>query len=468
MISPSDLHARVRAFVTGGGEDFDALAVAIARHQAAACAPIARLFAARGVSPFSLARADDIPAVPTEAWKHARIASHPPADDVQIFHTSGTTLGARGAHALRTVETYQLVALRHGAAMLVPDRATTTLHAAILVPTRADAPDSSLGFMCDAFARAFAASSSFHVVGDRLDVAGLRASVERAKAEGAAVLLLATSFALVHLLDALDGRALTLPAGSRAMQTGGFKGKSREVDAGDLRADVARAFALDPRAVVTEYGMTELSSQAYEGTLRGMLGLPGASAAGVLVPPAWMRVRAVDPATLEPLPRGVRGIARIVDLANVDSAVAVQTEDEIAEGDGGFTLFGRLAGATPRGCSIAIDELLGSARGDLAGVKVEWDPRASACVVMVAGGYPGDYEKGNVIDGLRDAARVADTKIFHAGTELRNGKVITYGGRVLGVTSLGETPAAAAARAYEAVEKISWKGSRSRSDIGAR
>ena len=112
-----------------------------------------------------------------------------------------------------------------------------------------------------------------------------------------------------------------------------------------------------------------------------------------------------------------------------------------------------------------VPALLGCARGDLSGVKIEWDARASTCVVMVAGGYPGDYAKGDVIEGLDDAARVADTKVFHAGTEMRDGRVVTAGGRVLGVTALGADPRAAALRAYEAVAKIRWRGARSRSDI---
>ena len=362
MTSSSALHARVRAFVAGEGGDFDELGVDLARHQAASCAPIGRLFAARGIDPAALVEADAIPAVPTDAFKHARIACHPPTDDVRIFHTSGTTLGARGAHPLRTLETYELVALRHGEAMLVPDLAAVPFHAAVLTPNPARVADSSLGFMCHAFARSFARTSSFHLDGDRLDVEGLRASVARAWREKSAVLVLATSFALVHLLDELGGEGLALPPRSRAMQTGGFKGKSREVDAVELREALARAFELDPRAIVAEYGMTELASQAYEGTVRALLGLDGAAPPGVLVAPRWMRVTAVDPATLVPVPRGARGIARVVDLANVDSAVAIQTQDEIAEVDGGFLLFGRMPGATPRGCSIAIDELLGERR----------------------------------------------------------------------------------------------------------
>jgi hypothetical protein len=145
------------------------------------------------------------------------------------------------------------------------------------------------------------------------------------------------------------------------MQTGGFKGKSREVEPAALRARVARAFGVHEDHVVGEYGMTELSSQLYEGTLAAAVGAGPARAHGVYVPPPWVRVTAVDPVSLDPVAPGEVGIARIVDLANVDSAVAIQTADRVRAVDGGVELLGRLPGATPRGCSLAIDEMLGRA-----------------------------------------------------------------------------------------------------------
>lgn len=106
--------------------------------------------------------------------------------------------------------------------------------------------------------------------------------------------------------------------------------------------------------------------------------------------------------------------------------------------------------------------------GKLSSMKVEWDPRSTVCVVMASGGYPGNYEKGKVISGLEDAAKVPGTFVFHAGTALKEGKVITNGGRVLGVTALGEGIRGAIEKAYEAVGKISWEGACYRKDIGQK
>ncbi len=106
--------------------------------------------------------------------------------------------------------------------------------------------------------------------------------------------------------------------------------------------------------------------------------------------------------------------------------------------------------------------------GKLSSMKVEWDPRSTVCVVMASGGYPGNYEKGKMISGLEDAAKVPGTFVFHAGTALKEGKVITNGGRVLGVTALGEGIRGAIEKAYEAVGKISWEGACYRKDIGQK
>src|SRR5262249_54568548 len=102
---------------------------------------------------------------------------------------------------------------------------------------------------------------------------------------------------------------------------------------------------------------------------------------------------------------------------------------------------------------------------ELDSAKVIWDQRPAVCVVISSGGYPGKYETGKPITGLDEVSRMADVKVFHAGTRLDNGRVLTDGGRVLGVTALGDTLADAKVRAYEAVSKISFKGAHYRTDI---
>ncbi len=110
--------------------------------------------------------------------------------------------------------------------------------------------------------------------------------------------------------------------------------------------------------------------------------------------------------------------------------------------------------------------LLACAEGKLDTLEpLEWDPRPAVCVVMAAKGYPGSYPKGDVISGLDAAAKLSDVKVFHAGTQMKNRSVVTNGGRVLGVTALGDDIAAAKRRAYEAADLISWNGGWCRRDI---
>jgi phosphoribosylamine--glycine ligase len=109
-----------------------------------------------------------------------------------------------------------------------------------------------------------------------------------------------------------------------------------------------------------------------------------------------------------------------------------------------------------------VDDQLGEFTED----KLQWDPRPAVCVVMASQGYPASFARGKVIGGLDEAAKLPDVKVFHAGTKLDGGVVVTDGGRVLGVTALGETVAAAKQKAYEAVEKIHFQGAHYRRDIG--
>lgn len=112
------------------------------------------------------------------------------------------------------------------------------------------------------------------------------------------------------------------------------------------------------------------------------------------------------------------------------------------------------------------DVLLKAVEGRLSEVKLAWSKKTAICVVMTARGYPGDYLKGAEIKGLEEAAKLKDVVVFHAGTATKEGRVVTSGGRVLGVTALGDGVADAREKAYEAVGKISWEGAHYRKDIG--
>ncbi|MEI9940813.1 MAG: acyl-protein synthetase [Pseudomonadota bacterium] len=357
------LHQAVRRFAAGDrSRPFADLALEIAAFQREFSPGFARLWASRRGSIQSV---EDIPGVPCDAFRLARVALHPEAEDRLRFSTSGTTSGARGTHPMRVTETYHELALQFGrAALLSNERAH---HVVALAPRLDDPPTSSLGHMMALFMVDFERRGSFDVrtaerwlIDDRgVNLPGLEQAAARAVERSETLLVLATSFALVGLLDRLEGRELRLPTGTVVMQTGGFKGKTREIEPAELRKAVARTFGIGEAQIVSEYGMTELTSQLYEATLPGSaLERERHGAAGVYAEPPWLRVVPVDPTSLEPVPNGEIGIARIVDLGNVDSAIAIQTQDRVRRVEGGIVLLGRAVGAPPRGCSLAIEEFM--------------------------------------------------------------------------------------------------------------
>jgi phosphoribosylamine--glycine ligase len=122
----------------------------------------------------------------------------------------------------------------------------------------------------------------------------------------------------------------------------------------------------------------------------------------------------------------------------------------------------------PRLENDLVELLEASVSGTLVKLELKWSPMVAVCVVMASGGYPGSYAKGKVIHGLEDAAKLPNTKVFHAGTARAGDQIVTSGGRVLGVTAWAKDLPSAQAAAYAAVEKIHFDGAQYRRDIAAK
>lgn len=351
MTSGSAVRTAIRAVLQSGADAtlpddaFNRHALNVFAHQFTHNQPYRKFCERRGRTPDTVTQWPEIPAVPTAAFKEVALVAGEPADARAVFRTSGTTRGTerRGTHYILDPDLYE-AALLPAFQRFVLNGETSALLLS-LVPPREQQPDSSLSYMISTVVREFGADGSgfFASVRGGIDVQTLRA---RIAAENRPVVLLATSLAMLHLLDGLAGETLPLPAGSRIMDTGGFKGASRSITPNDLRAQYQTFMNVAPDHCINEYGMTELCSQYY--------GIAGGPKAG----PPWLRARVVDPENLAPLPAGQAGIIQHFDLANLDSVAAVQTEDLGVQTGNGFVLLGRAPGATPRGCSIAMDILL--------------------------------------------------------------------------------------------------------------
>lgn len=353
------LLTRVQAFLARGTDApldraaRDALALELIAWQRARSLPLDRAMHAMN-APDVIATLDELAGLPTDAFKTARIACFEPAHEIRVFHTSGTTGDVRGQHSFATLDLYDRAAFAAGARWLLP---RPPYRFVLLAEREHDAPHSSLTYMLARFAERWSCDANddpWMLDGGRLDIDRLVATLRDACERRQSVALLGASFAFVHAIDELVS-PLLLPRGSVVMPTGGFKGRSRELAPDELFAAVEHAFGVTRSQIVQEYGMTELSSQAYEAHPDGVL-------AGRYVAPPWMIVTAMDPVTLAPLPHGAHGVLRVIDLANVGSCIAIQTADVGVTHDDGFEVLGRSPGATPRGCARAIDALLSGAR----------------------------------------------------------------------------------------------------------
>ncbi len=340
---------RVRRFLTDPqAEDFDRLAIEAFRFQHERIAPLRGLCARRHVRSERIASWREIPPVPVLAFKSVALAAAPA---VETFRSSGTTGGPRSVHHQPFPDLYRAVIDASFPAACLAGLARPPMLS--LVPARDDAPDSSLAFMLDHVLRAYGAPDSSIAFGPRgVDFPKARSWLAARQRDRRACLILATAFALAELLDRLDRLELRfrLPPASRLFETGGLKGRTREIARRDLLARVEDRLAVPSAMIVREYGMTELTSQFYTRALAG-------GDEDLFVAPHWARVRVLDPVTLEEALPGQPGLLCIFDLANLGSAIHLLTEDlSAAEGEG-FRLAGRAEGADLRGCSLLAEEL---------------------------------------------------------------------------------------------------------------
>ena len=372
----ADLRTELLGLFDGGAAgplpdaEFNALAMRVFAHNVETVPAYAGYVRARGRGPESIGHWTEIPAVPTAAFKELALRDGT-CDVERVFRTSGTTRGPerRGEHHVCDLGLYRASLRATFEAYVLP--AGERLRTFSLMPPAPSLPDSSLAYMIGDVLHAFGADGSdVFADADGLDYAGIDGAVAAAAEEGEPVMLLGTSSAFTRWLDHLSdaGRSFVLPVGSRLMDTGGYKGHGRRLDPTELREAYRERLALPAWACVNEYGMTELLSQYYDAGLRDRMSSDrepagdrvkqAAGSDALKRGPGWLRSVAVDPETLDPLPAGETGLLRHVDLANLHSVAAVQTEDLGRLEDDGLVVEGRVAGATPRGCSIAMDLLL--------------------------------------------------------------------------------------------------------------
>jgi hypothetical protein len=332
---------------------------------------------ARGQTPGTIEHWTQIPAVPTATFKELELTCLMPPERTAVFHSSGTTeqKPSRHFHNAESLAVYASSLWPWFEQNVLSDLRSTIydLRLLCLTPPPAQAPHSSLIHMFETVRQKMGGASvpasraeyCGQIAPDgswTLDFDAVLAALDSSRVTRHPSLLLGTAFSFVHLLDYLaeNNLRLQLPAGSRVMETGGYKNRSRSMPKAELHALITERLGVPDENIICEYGMSELSSQAYDCVASDAWRVAGkGDASRHLSPvtchfefPPWARVQIVSPETGREVADGEAGLIRVYDLANVFSVMAVQTEDlGVRRGDG-FELIGRARFAEPRGCSL--------------------------------------------------------------------------------------------------------------------
>jgi hypothetical protein len=271
--------------------------------------------------------------------------------------TSGTTRGGvRGKSYHPDLRVYDASMLRNFRDRVM--HGTQRMRIGVLFPSEKEMPNSSLAhYLALAIEHCGSPGSRYLLNNKGVDLAGLHADIDSACDAQEPYVLLGASYSFVQVLDALRdaGQTFQLPAGSLIMDTGGFKGQSRELALDEFYDRLAATFGVPRERCINMYGMTELSSQFYD---NGNRVCPATKSA-----PHWMRSRVVNPLSGEDVPHGKRGVLAHCDLAHFNVACTILTEDAGMLVDDGFLLLGRADGENAKGCSLAVEEFLQAAQG---------------------------------------------------------------------------------------------------------
>ncbi len=321
-------------------ERFDeVLALEVFRFQAQRCEPYGQYIDLLGIDPGGISTVNEIPYLPVEFFKTHRIWSA--ASDLEpetVFTSSGTTGNETSRHYVASTALYD-EAFTRGFEHFYGAAERWSIFA--LLPSYMERRGSSLVYMVERLQARNRGCGGFYLY----DHDKLTADLTAASEKGEKILLIGVAFALLDYAEYLSnqGIELCLPADAVVMETGGMKGRRREVSRGTMHETLKRAFGV--AEIHSEYGMTELLSQAYS------------AGEGLFRCPPWMRVSTRDlQSPLQPLAMGKTGGLNIIDLANLWSCSFLAIQDRgIVYPDGSFRVLGRIEGAQLRGCNMLIE-----------------------------------------------------------------------------------------------------------------
>lgn len=334
--------AMVEKFILSSGNDehhFDSVAKELFHYQVAQNPAFRNYCQSLGVAKIESWK--EYPALTTDTFKYPTPPTCLNHSEIHTtFQTSGTTGEIKGKHHFRQTALYEKSITE---AWKLLKLASPSGKVFILTPPPSEAPHSSLSHMMETLRQHFYPQASYLISNDALNPT----PIIQACAQDEPVILLGTALAFLNLFETIESN-LSLPFGSWAMETGGYKGSGRTLSKEELYSHFQTSLGLTSEHIWNEYSMTELSSQAYT---KGI--------GSVHRTPPWMKIRVLNPETDEDVPTGEMGYLVIYDLANIDSVCAIRTQDlAFYHDEHSFTLVGRDPSALPRGCSRSIDSAL--------------------------------------------------------------------------------------------------------------
>ncbi|WP_265416560.1 LuxE/PaaK family acyltransferase [Alkalihalobacillus deserti] len=345
---------------TSTEEEFNYMALQVFQFQYEHNQPFRKFCRKRRVSPRKIKHFLEIPPVPIDAFKLSTLSSHSIAETEALFMTSGTTNSEkRGKNYHRDLEVYDLSMKTHFKPYILPDLEKIKMF--VLFPEENQMPNSSLAHYLHIAEKTFGTDDSMYVFSkDGFQVENLIEELQLAEKKDEPVLLIGATFSFIHLLDECKSKNLQfrLPAKSRIMDTGGAKGRSREIDPIEFKKEMSDLFTIPIEMSVNMYGMTELSSQFYDRNLSE----DGKGNSTKKQAPHWVKTIILDIERMEEKTLGEKGIIVHYDLANLNSVMGILTEDIGIKEEDGFYLLGRAEGAEAKGCSLAVEQFMASAQ----------------------------------------------------------------------------------------------------------
>lgn len=348
-------------------ETFNALALREFALQFGNIEPYRRFCLKRQVSPENISSWREVPAVPTEAFKHLNFFCFGEREVTRVFSTSGTTQGdQRGKSHFDQVglEIMREAILQNARCYLFPDSLRSRI--LVLAPSPAQVPQMIMAYGMSILIEEWGMpGSEFFIDLERggFQLEAFVQALHEAQSEDTPVAVLGgtTGFANFFRHCQENGLSFMLPSGSRSLDAGGYKGMTQEIPKDEFLACFPKYLGIPQEYSVNLLGMTELGSQLYDNVLHNRV--QGIVSPRHKINPPWTRTIVVDPTTLEQKPLGEVGLLRHYDLTNRERVLAIQTDDLGREVEGGFEVLGRAREGEARGCSITIDEMTQRGQG---------------------------------------------------------------------------------------------------------